>query len=99
MSVPLSGLAPRTGSRGLPGPAGTRVKPVSATGAGYSPVNGEIYRHEVLGEADPRPCDLKKKKNDQCVPNEDDRGAEQSSGQPRAGSGQSPVRLPPLPAA
>lgn len=27
--------------------------------AGYSPVNGEIYRHEVLGEADPRPCDLK----------------------------------------
>lgn len=22
-------------------------------------MNGEIYRHEVLGEADPRPCDLK----------------------------------------
>lgn len=22
-------------------------------------MNGEIYRHEVLREADPRPCDLK----------------------------------------
>lgn len=42
-----------------PGPAAMAARRMPAEGAGYSPVNGEIYRHEVLGEADPRPCDLK----------------------------------------
>lgn len=44
---------------GCPGPEASVVRPAPAAGAGYSPVNGEIYRHEVLGKADPRPCDLK----------------------------------------
>ena len=55
-------------------PAALAIQPVRAGAAGpssygretdarrkrrrYSPVNGEINRHEVLGEPDPRPCDL-----------------------------------------
>lgn len=52
---------PRTRARRSrrPGPAAMAARRMPAEGAGYSPVNGEIYRHEVLGEADPRPCDLK----------------------------------------
>lgn len=49
----------RAGTSRRPRPAATAARRMPAGGAGYSPVNGEINRHEVLGEADPRPCDLK----------------------------------------
>lgn len=49
----------RAGTRRRPDPEATAARWMPAEGAGYSPMNGEIYRHEVLGEADPRPCDLK----------------------------------------
>lgn len=69
-----------------------------AEGAGYSPVNGEIYRHEVLGEPDPRPCDLKRVTASQGRMSREQTGAASCE----CGHGRSPVCFPetaPLPVA
>lgn len=52
-------------------------------------MNGEIYRHEVLGEVDPRPCDLK---NGHCVPSKDGTGADRPGGRGRRGPAAGGVR-------
>lgn len=57
--APPAALATQPVRAGAPGPSSHgRETDARRERRRYSPVNGEINRHEVLGEPDPRPCDL-----------------------------------------